>query len=89
MEIPQTDDMEFKTVVSRGHFKDKGVAVFTSGGDAQGNTDNSTIIFPSYFTFMCVFRFFRYECCCESSGQDGNLSRSQGFFDQRRLPGND
>ena len=36
MDNPQADDNEFKNVVCRGHFKEKGIAVFTSGGDAQG-----------------------------------------------------
>lgn len=33
--VNQTE-AEAQTSVHRGHYKDKGIAVFTSGGDAQG-----------------------------------------------------
>lgn len=29
-------EAEAQNTVHRGHYKDKGIAVFTSGGDAQG-----------------------------------------------------
>lgn len=33
--VNQTE-AEAQNTVHRGHYKDKGIAVFTSGGDAQG-----------------------------------------------------
>lgn len=44
-------EAEAENTVQRGHYKDKGIAVFTSGGDAQGR--QSEVLHPVFKS--CVF----------------------------------
>lgn len=46
-------DEEKKRFIERGSHKGKGIAVFTSGGDSQGNKD-SLVLFMK-FVIHCMF----------------------------------
>ena len=45
-------EAEAQNTVHRGHYKDKGIAVFTSGGDAQG------IVLPEFFELLLILYSF-------------------------------